>query len=65
MNANQLSAIAKRAGELASMGMNELRLTHPDNTEGTTSGAQWKSVSRAQLTADILFDEFADQCESE
>lgn len=60
---NLLQRIADRAGELASCGVVDLRLAHPDNTEGTKSGAQWRGVTKARLIADILFDEFESEVE--
>jgi hypothetical protein len=53
-----LQKIATRAGRLSIMTAAELRLLHPDNIAGTTSGDQWKYMSRDKLIADIIFAEF-------
>lgn len=54
-----LSLICIRAGELSAMTVKQLRLIHPDNTDGTHSGSQWQGVSKERLIQDILFEEFS------
>jgi hypothetical protein len=54
-----LSLICIRAGELSAMTVKQLRLEHPDNTDGTHSGSQWQGISKERLIQDILFEEFS------
>lgn len=54
-----LSLICIRAGELSAMTVKQLRLIHPDNTDGTHSSSQWHGVSKERLIQDILFEEFS------
>lgn len=54
-----LSLICLRAGELSAMKVKQLRLIHPDNTDGTHSGSQWQGISKERLIQDILFEEFS------
>ena len=60
MSDDLLQKIADRAGELALMTMRELRLTHPDNYDGTKTGQQWIRISKSKLISDILFEEFSE-----
>ena len=60
MNDELIQKIANRAGELSLMKLAALRLLHPDNIAGTTSGNQWQNVGRDRLIADIIFEEFND-----
>lgn len=50
--------IAQRAGELAEMKMEALRLLHPDNLDGTKTGKQWVGVTKSRLIEEILVEEF-------
>lgn len=54
-----VESMANYAGKLAMENKTYLILSHPENTEGTKSGAQWRNVPRSELISAILFEEFS------
>lgn len=56
MTDEMIQKIASHAAHLSTLTVKELRLAHPDNTDGTHSGSQWKGISSARLIEDIMFE---------
>lgn len=60
MTHNELIAkISRRASELSEMTVRQLRITHPDNCDGTLSGQQWSGIPKSTLICDIITEEFS------